>query len=329
MKTFIFSAHSYEVPFLKEAADGKHELLLSQEKLSIDTVHLAHGCEAIAIFTADDASSAVLQQLYDMGIRHVALRSTGYDHVDLMQAKKLAIHVANVPEYSPYAIAEHAVALLLALNRKILTSQSQMQQKDFRLDNLVGFDIHGKTIGIIGTGTIGMTFAKIMTGFGANLVGYDPVQNPVAADIGLQYVTLDELYNKSDIISIHCPLNEHTRHLISMPQLKKMKRDCIIINTARGGVLHTYDLLEALENNQIGGACLDVYEKEKGLFFEDHRNNSVKDELFEKLRINKKVIITGHQAFLTREALKGIADTTMKNLDYWAVGKRSIHELNR
>jgi D-lactate dehydrogenase len=329
MKTFVFSAHAYEIPFLKSAARDKHELIFTDKKLSVETAGMASGCDAVALFTADDASAPILQKLKLNGIHSIALRSAGYDHVDLSEASRLGIKVANVPAYSPYAIAEHAVALLLALNRKIAEGQQLIHASDFRLDTLIGFDIHEKRVGIIGTGTIGMVFAKIMSGFGAKLLGYDPVQNEEALSLGLKYVSLDELYQTSDIISIHCPLNEKTRYLISKAQLDMMKKGCIIINTSRGGVVNTEDLLDALDREHLGGACLDVYENEKKLFFEDHRNQHSQDPLFAKLISNKKVIVTGHQAFLTVEALMGIAETTIQNLDCWQDGQHSPFELNK
>jgi D-lactate dehydrogenase len=327
MKTFVFSAHAYEMPFLKSAAREQHELIFTDTKLSIETASMASGCHAVALFTADDASASILQKLKLYGVHSIALRSAGYDHVDLIEASRLGIKVANVPAYSPYAIAEHAVALLLALNRKIAEGQRLIHISDFRLDTLIGFDIHGKRVGIIGTGTIGMAFAKIMNGFGARLLGYDPIQNEEALLLGLKYVSLDELYQTADIISIHCPLNENTRYLISKTQIDMMKKGCIIINTARGGIVNTEDLLDALENDHVGGACLDVYENEKKIFFEDHRNEHPQDELFAKLISNKKVIVTGHQAFLTAEALMGIAETTIQNLDCWQDGQSSPYEI--
>lgn len=327
MKTFVFSAHAYEIPFLKRSAAEKHELIFTDKKLSIETAGMASGCDAVALFTADDASASILQKLMVSGVRSIALRSAGYDHVDLSEASRLGIKVANVPAYSPYAIAEHAIALLLALNRKINEGQRLIHTSDFRLDTLIGFDIHEKRVGIIGTGTIGMVFAKIMSGFGAKLLGYDPVQNEEALSLGLKYVSLDELYQTSDIISIHCPLNEKTRYLISKTQINMMKKGCIIINTSRGGIVNTEDLLDALESDHVGGACLDVYEHEKKIFFEDHRDQHPQDPLFEKLISNKKVIVTGHQAFLTVEALMGIAETTIQNLDYWQAGQNSPHEI--
>lgn len=329
MKVFVYSAHGYEIPFLERSAEGKHTLIFNERKLDQDTAKLAIGCEAVALFTADDASAPVLQKLHSYGVRYVALRSAGYDHVDLSRATKLGMQVANVPAYSPYSIAEHAVAMLLALNRKIAEAQSLIRLQDFRLDTLVGFDIHGKTVGIIGTGTIGKVFATIMKGFGARVIGFDPAPNEEAVRIGVEYVTFEEVLRQSDIVSLHCPLNDQTRYMISRPQIARMKKGAILINTARGGVVNTLDLLEALDNEHLAGACLDVYEKEKAIFFEDHRRHPLRDSLFARLVAHNRVLITGHQAFLTIEALQGIASTTVQNLDYWEDGMASPNNINQ
>jgi D-lactate dehydrogenase len=327
MKVFVYSTHSYDSHSLTKACKDKHELIFFDKKLSVNTACNASGCEAIALFTADDASAEVLEMLHSYGIRYVALRSAGYDHINLLKAKQLKIRAANVPAYSPYAIAEHAVAMLLAINRKIIQSQLLIQLQDFRLDNLTGFDVHGKTIGIIGTGKTGMAFARIMKGFGTTLLGYDPVPNEDAPAVGIKYVSLEELSKSSDIISLHCPLNEKTKNMIAQPQFVNMKKTCILINTSRGAIIKTEDLLHALESSVIGGACLDVYYKEKGIFFEDHRTTILNDSIFARLRSLKNVLITGHQAFLTTEALDGIAETTIQNLDAWQQGLVSPNEL--
>jgi D-lactate dehydrogenase len=329
MKVFVYSAHPYDQPALQEAASGKHELLFTDQKLRGGTAHLAIGCQAVSIFTSDDASSLVLEKLYAFGIRYIALRSVGFDHVDLNKAAALGIRVANVPEYSPYSVAEHAVAMLMAMNRKIVESQLLMHLQDFRLDTLKGYDIHDKTVGIIGTGKIGMAFARIMHGFGTTLIGVDPVPNPDAIALGLEYVSLEELLQRSNIISLHCPLNRQTKYLLAKQQFDQMKKGCVLINTSRGGLVKTEDLLTALENKTLGAACLDVYENEKGLFFEDHRRSILKDFQFTRLRSFTNVLITGHQAFLTEEAVNGIADTTISNLDYWQRQEDSPNELGR
>jgi D-lactate dehydrogenase len=317
MKVLIYSAHPYETPFLQKAAGDEHVFTFTSKKLSVETAVLAKGNDAVAIFTADDASAPVLKALHTQGVRFVALRSAGFDHIDLKAAKALDMLAANVPAYSPYSIAEHAVALLLALNRRLIEGKKLIDSRDFRLDDLVGFDVHGKTIGVIGTGTIGRAFVNIMLGFGAKVIAFDPVENDDVKSMGVSYVSQDDLFRNSDVISIHCPLNDKTRQLISRPQLEKMKKEAIIINTSRGGVVNTADLLDAIEAGRLGGACLDVYEKEKSLFFEDHRSSDISDPLFDRLASHKNVIVTGHQAFLTIEALTGIAQTTINNLDCW------------
>jgi D-lactate dehydrogenase len=327
MKVFCYSLKPFERPIMVQANHCKHELIFNGQSLSLDSAVLAEGCEAVSIFSNDDASGEVLKALHKLGVSYVALRSAGYNHVDLTTARRLNMRVANVPAYSPNAIAEHAVALLLALNRRITESQLLMQMQDFRLDTLTGFNIHGKTVGIIGTGQIGMAFAKIMHGFGTHLLGFDPQQNPQAATIGLTYVGLEELLRQSDIISIHCPLNEHTQYMIDEPQFALMKEGVYIVNTARGGVIRTSALIRYLTAGKVGGACIDVYERERGLFFFDHRHTILQDEEFIRLRSFKNVLITGHQGFLTAEALRNIADTTIKNLDAWERQGRSPNDL--
>jgi D-lactate dehydrogenase len=316
MKTLVYSARPYDTEALK-AVGGLHSLTFTEQRLSENTVNLASGFDTAALFTSDDASASVLERLYAVGVRHLALRSAGYDHVDLVRAKTLEMKVANVPAYSPYAVAEHAVAMLLAVNRKIIEGQLLMYMQDFRLDSLVGFDVHGKTVGVVGTGKIGFAFSKIMNGFGAKIIAFDPVQNAEAVAMGVQYVSFESLLKNSDIVSIHCPLNDNTRHLFSRTEFSIIKKECILINTSRGPVVNTSDLLDAIESKAIGAACLDVYEFEKGLYFSDHQNDVLHDKYFNRLRSFKNVLLTGHQGFLTREAIQGIAETTIRNLDLW------------
>jgi D-lactate dehydrogenase len=327
MKVLVYSAHHYEETALLGFSGEKHKLTFIPRKLSVETADLADGFDAISIFTSDDGSEKVLQRLTRHGIRFIALRSAGFDHVDLDGAALLGIRVANVPEYSPYAIAEHAVAMMMAVNRKIVESRMLMQLQDFRVDSLTGFDVHGKTVGIIGTGKIGIAFASIMNGFGTTILAYDPVENPGSKKFGIIYTTLTDLLQKSDIVSIHCPLNSNTRNLLTREQFSQMKKGTILINTARGGVVKTSDLVEAIEKGILKAVCLDVYENEKGLFFEDHRDDVLKDPLFARLRSFKNVLITGHQAFLTDEAISGIANVTIANLDCWEQARRSPNEI--
>jgi D-lactate dehydrogenase len=317
MKILVYSARPYDQPVLQVAAAGNHEISFTSERLSLDTVDLACGCDAVAIFTSDDASALVLEKLRANEVRFVLLRSAGYDHVDLTKAETLGIRVANVPEYSPYSVAEHGVTLLMALNRKLIEGQRLMSVQDFRIDSLKGFDIHGKTVGVIGTGKIGLAFTRIMLGFGTNVLACDPVVNNEAIRSGVNYVSLEVLLKESDIVSLHCPLNPSTRHLLAKTQFDLMKKGSIIINTSRGAIINTVDLIDALDNLKIGGACLDVYEAEKGLFFEDHRNDIIHDVNFIRLRNFSNVIITSHQGFLTEEAINQIARTTIQNINCW------------
>jgi D-lactate dehydrogenase len=326
MKVFVYSARPYDMAAL-QAVSGKHELLFTEKSLGHDTAHFAVDCQAVSIFTSDDASAPVLEKLHACGIRYVLLRSVGCDHIDLAKVTLLGIRVANVPQYSPYSVAEHAVAMLMAVNRKLFEGQQLMRLQDFRIDSLKGFDVHGKTAGIIGTGKIGMAFLRIILGFGAKVLAYDPEENQEATDLGAKYVSLEELLRKSDIVSLHCPLMPTTKHLISGTQFKWMKPGAILINTSRGPVVNSDDLILALDSGRLGAACLDVYEFEKGLFFEDHRSDIVHDVTFVRLRSFKNVLMTSHQGFLTTDAIKGIAETTVGNLDAWQDGSRCRNEL--
>ncbi len=328
MKTLVYSVHGFDRSFIEKAANGNHELHFTESPLNENTSDLAKGFEAVALFTSDNASEKVMAQLHDSGVRFIALRSVGYDHVDLGKAKALGIKVANVPAYSPYAIAEHAVALLLALNRKIMLGQQLMKQNDFRLDKLVGFDLYGKTIGIIGTGKIGASFARIMNGFGCELLAFDVESNDeLMQQVNIKYTSLENVCKKADVISVCCPLNEKTKYMFNKTTFSFMKKGVIFINTARGGVVNTIDLMDALDAGIVSGAGLDVYEHEKPIFFFGHSNVRIKDEIFEKLRSYENVLITGHQAFLTNEALAGIADTTIENLTEWEQNGVSKNEL--
>jgi D-lactate dehydrogenase len=329
MKTLVFSIHGFDKPFLIKAALGKHELGFTEQPLNETTAHFAKGFEVVALFTSDNASAEVLAKLNECKVKFIALRSVGYDHVDLAKAKSLGIKVANVPAYSPYSIAEHTVALLMALNRKILLGQQLIRQNDFRLDKLVGFDLHGKTVGIVGTGKIGTAFAKIMYGFGCKLLAYDiEVNKELIKETQIEYVSLENVCKQSDAISINCPLNAATKYMFNKSKFSMMKKGVVFINTARGGIVNTKDLMEALDNGTVAFAGLDVYENEKPIFFHNLIDRKMDDELFEKLRSYPNVLITGHQAFLTNEALEGIATTTMNNIDQWSKEGKSINDIN-
>ncbi len=329
MKTAIYSVHPFERDYLLQANNNKHELILLEEFVTDQTVKLAEDCKAICIFVNDKTTAPILHKFFDLGIRFVALRSAGYNHIDLAEAKKLTVKVARVPEYSPYSVAEHTVALMLALNRQLIHAHNRIHELNFSLDGLVGFDMHGKTIGIVGTGKIGSQVAKILRGFGCVLLAYDTIENePLKKDIGVTYVDLKTLYNQADIISLHLPLTNETRHIIKKENIDLMKKGVMLINTSRGGLINTIDVVEGIKNKQVGYFGMDVYEEEEGLFFEDHSQDILQDDVIARLMTFRNVLITSHQAFLTDTALKNIATTTIHNLDCFEKGVMSGNELN-
>jgi len=330
MKILIYSAKDFEIPFLEKANKDIYQIKYIPERLTSKTAMLSLGFDVISIFSADDASSKVLELLYDFGVQHITLRSAGYDNINLKTAQKLGIKVANVPEYSPNAIAEHAVALLLALNRKVILSNQQVSNYNFSLSNLVGFDLNNKTVGIIGTGNIGKIIAKILHGFGCKVIAndIDKDQN-FAKQYNISYVTLSELSQKSDIIMLSVPLNSQTHYMINANLIQLMKREVFIINIARGAIVNTAELLEALKWNRIAAYGADVYEYEHNLFFYDHSKTKPNDTLLQQLIDLPNVLITPHQAFATEEALTNIGQTTMYNINCWQQNKTSMNELTR
>ena len=287
------------------------EIKYLDTKLSEHTAELARDCDAVCVFVNDSVNAAVIDKLYECGVKMIALRCAGYNNVDLQHAYG-KIHVVHVPAYSPYAVAEHAAALLLTSIRRIHKAYNRTRDFNFSLNGLTGFDLHGKTAGIIGTGKIGRIFSDICRGFGMHVVAYD--RFPVK-DSGIEYVTLDELFERSDIISLHCPLTEETKHLIGSDAIGKMKKGVVIINTSRGALIDTEALLEGIKARKVGAACLDVYEEEADIFFEDRSGHILNDELLSRLISMPNVIVTSHQAFLTQEALHNIAETTVNNIE--------------
>jgi D-lactate dehydrogenase len=328
MKVLFYSAKKFEIPYFDVANHTHIDLIYTEERLSMKTVNLARGYEYISVFTADDVSADIVKQLHLSGVTHIAVRAAGFDNVDLKIANELGIHVANVPEYSPYSVAEHAITLMLALNRKVVTANEQVHQHNFKLDNLVGFDLYGKTAGIIGTGRIGKIASKILHGFGCKLLGYDiDPDRKLKEEYNLRYCSLHELCVYSDIITIHTPLNHNTKYLIDRKLFAGMKKGVMIINTSRGAVVKTEDLITFLENGIIGAYGMDVYEHEKGIFFYDHSAGRLHDTMLLKLMSMKNVLVTPHQAFATYEALTNIAETTFYNLLEWNAGLRTENEL--
>ena len=311
IKVAFYDAKEYDKPSF-EHFGSMHGITFRflETKLNEDTADLARGCAAVCVFVNDTVSAAVIDKLYECGVRIIALRSAGYNNVDV-QAAFGKIHVVHVPAYSPYAVAEHAIALLLTSVRRIHKAYNRTREFNFSLNGLTGFDFHGKTVGVIGTGKIGRIFIDICRGFGMKVIAYDLFP---AKDSGIEYVTTDELFERSDIISLHCPLTEETRHMIGPEAIDKMKKGVVIVNTSRGGLIDAEALLAGIKARKIGAACLDVYEEEADIFFEDRSGHILNDDLLSRLISMPNVIVTSHQAFLTEEALNNIAETTVSNI---------------
>lgn len=321
MRTLIYSSQTYDrESFLGAQVPPDIELHFQPARLTLDTVALADQYEVVCPFINDDLSAPILEQLAAGGTRLIALRSAGFNHVDLAAAHRHGMGVVRVPAYSPHAVAEHAVALILSLNRHLHRAYNRTRDGDFSLHGLTGFDLVGKTVGVVGTGQIGATFARIMAGFGCQLLAYDPYPNPEVEALGARYLPLDGLLAEAHIISLHCPLNEHTRHLINPDSLSRMQRGAMLINTGRGALVNTPALIDALKSGQLGYLGLDVYEEEAQLFFEDRSDLPLQDDVLARLLTFPNVVITAHQAFLTKEALGAIAQTTLDNISAWAAG---------
>lgn len=316
MKVAFFDTHKFERPIFETENEAfHHDLIFFEERLCKETAILADQFPCVCAFVNDKLDRDGLSLLSKAGVKLIALRSAGFNHVDLKAAQELGLVVVRVPEYSPYAVAEHAVALILTLNRKIHRSYARVRELNFSLDGLVGVDLHGKTVGVIGSGRIGAVFAKIMTGFGCEVLLHDIKPDlDLAKRLGARYSDLDTLYRKSEIISLHVPLNDHTRYLINKDSLSKMKKGVLLINTGRGGLVNTRDLIQSLKKGHLGGAGLDVYEEEEQVFFQDHSGDILQDDVLARLLTFPNVIITSHQAFLTQEALSNIAKTTLSNI---------------
>jgi len=323
MKVAIFSTQAFDREFLDAANSSfRHELVYFSERLHDQTAQLAAGFPAVCVFITDQLDGATLTTLSGEGVRLIALRSAGFNNVDLAVAARLGLTVLRVPAYSPYAVAEHAVALMLTLNRKIHRAYNRVREGDFQLDGLMGFDMFGKTAGIVGTGKIGAALAQIMAGFGCNLLGFDTYRNPACLALGLEYVELERLLRDSDIVSLHCPLTPDTHYLINRERIALMKRGSMLINTARGALIDTAAAIEALKSREhFWYLGVDVYEEEGPLFFEDLSSTVIQDDVFARLTTFPNVVVTGHQGFLTREALTNIAETTLTNVSDFEAGK--------
>lgn len=328
MRVAVYSTKSYDRAFLTEANERhRHELRFLEPRLDAATAVLAGDDPAVCAFVNDQLDEAVLERLADQGTRLVALRCAGFNQVDVAAADRLGLTVARVPGYSPHAVAEHAVGLILALDRRLHRAYARVREGNFSLEGLLGFDLHGRTVGIVGTGKIGLAFARIMAGFGCRLLAHDPMPSEEARAAGVDYVDRDRLLAESDIVALHCPLTPETHHLIDAAALSRMKAGVMLINTARGALIDTRAVIAALKTEKLGYLGIDVYEEEAELFFEDESDKVLRDDVFARLLTFPNVLVTGHQGFFTREALERIAETTLGNVSAFAAGRSSGNEV--
>ncbi|MBG3849332.1 2-hydroxyacid dehydrogenase [Xanthomonas sp. WHRI 8391] len=324
MKMAIFSTRPYDKRFLEEAKlrlreDSTAESVYFEASLDLQTVTLAQGCEAVCVFVNDQLDASVLQALHAMGVRAVLLRCAGFNNIDLVTAKALDLFVARVPAYSPEAVAEHTLALIMTLNRQTHRAYNRVREGNFMLNGLLGRTLHGKTVGLIGLGKIGLATARIFQGMGCDVLGYDPYPTPGFETLG-QRVELETLLARADIVSLHCPLTPATQHLIDDAALTAMKPGAMLINTSRGGLVDTDAVIRALKSRQLGHLAIDVYEQESALFFQDRSGEIIDDDVFQRLMTFPNVLVTGHQGFFTAEALQEISDITLRNLADFAAG---------
>ncbi len=319
----FFDAKQYDLNSFSARNDDSFQLIAIESPLNEQTASAAAGCKVVCIFVNDEAHEPVIARLAELGVELIALRCAGFNNVDLEACRKYGISVVRVPAYSPHAVAEHTVALMLMLNRHLHQAYLRNRAGAFILDGLTGFDMHGKTVGVIGTGKIGQCVVEILTGFGCRVLAYDVHENPEVASLPqTKYVDLDELLSQSDVITLHVPLFEETYHLINQETIARMKPGVMLINTSRGGLVETVSLIDGLKTGQIGYAGLDVYEEEAGIFFHDISNQVLDDDVLARLMTFNNVVITSHQAFLTNEALDNIAETTYANIEEFFAGKR-------
>ncbi|PHQ37127.1 2-hydroxyacid dehydrogenase [Rhodopirellula bahusiensis] len=327
MKIACFSTKPYDEQFLSAASqEFEHEFVFLEHRLDASTVVLADGCDAVCAFVNDTLDASVLEQLGKLEIGLLAMRCAGVNNVDLDAAAKLGVRVVRVPRYSPYAVAEHTIGLILTLNRKIHKAYNRVRENNFSIDGFLGFDLHGRTFGVIGTGAIGRTLASIVVGFGCRVLLYDPYPNDEARKLG-EYVELEQLLAESDLVSLQCPLTPETHHLIDADRLSKMKRGAMLVNTSRGGLVDTSAAIEGLKSGQLGGFALDVYEEESGVFFEDLSQQVMQDDVLSRLMTFPNVLVTSHQAFFTREALETIAQTTLQSIGAFSRGEELVNEV--
>ncbi len=328
MRIALFNAKPYDIASFERAnANGSHEIDVLESRLQARTAELAAGSEAACIFVNDVADHEALAALAEVGVRLVLLRCAGFNNVDLAAAHSLGLTVARVPAYSPNAVAEHTIALILALNRHVHRAYNRVRDGNFSLDGLVGFDLAGKTAGVVGTGRIGALVARLLWHFRCEVICCDPVVNPRVAELGMTYVELDELWSRSDVISVNCPLTADTHHLVSRAAIERMKPGVMLVNTGRGALIDTMAAIEGLKSGRIGSLALDVYEEEGDLFFEDRSGEVITDDVFARLITFPNVLVTAHQGFLTHEALAAIAESTLANASDFEAGLPCANEV--
>jgi D-lactate dehydrogenase len=328
MRIAFFSTHAFDREFFDEGNHAhRHDIQYLEARLTPATSALAAGSPAVCAFVNDDLREKVLDSLHAGGVRLIALRSAGFNHVDLPAARRLGLTIARVPAYSPNAVAEHTVAMMLSLNRKIHRAHARVREGNFALDGLLGFDMYGRTAGIVGTGRIGSAVARVLTGFGCRILAHDVIANPECTRAGVEYRSLADLWNESDIVSLHAPLTGETRHIVNAAALAQMKPGVMIINTSRGALVDTAALIEGLKSGHVGYVGLDVYEEEEHLFFRDLSAQVIQDDVFARLLTFPNVLVTAHQGFFTREALRAISDTTLANVTAFERGRASGNEL--
>lgn len=329
MRVVVFSSKPHDVEFLTAANEHVgHELTFLEPRLTPETASLADGFPVVCPFVNDQLDRPVLERLAEGGARMLALRSAGTSHVDVPAAMEIGFIVAHVPAYSPHAVAEHAVGMILALNRKLHRAYARVREGNFSLEGLLGFDLHGRTVGVIGTGAIGGAFVRIMLGFGCRVIGFDPMPNDELRTLGVTYLELDELFETSDVVSLHCPLTPATHHLIDARAIDRMKPGVMLVNTSRGGLIDTGAAIDGLKSERIGALGLDVYEEEAGLFFEDLSGRVIQDDVLMRLLTFPNVLVTAHQGFFTREALVDIAETTLANVTAFERGEPPPHPVS-
>jgi len=329
MRIAVFDTHPYDERALNEASFGHgHTLEFFEERLHDKTVELAQGFDAVCPFVNCRLTESVMQRLAQLGVKLIVLRAAGFNGIDIAAAEQTGICVARVPAYSPEAVAEHCFALLLTLVRKTHRAFNRVREQNFSLDGLEGFNLHGKTFGALGAGRIGQCAMRIARGFGCKIIAYDPYENPqIAADVGFDYVSLERLLSHADIISLHLPLSEQSHHIIDAKALAHMRQGAVIINTSRGALIDTHAVIDALKSGKVAGVGLDVYEMEEGVFFHDLSNSLLQDDMLARLMTFPNVLITSHQGFLTREALRAIAETTLGNADAFERGEVMVNQV--